>query len=363
MSFGARAVIRPDALRHNLSVIHKAVPGSRVMAVIKANAYGHGLCTVADSLTDADSFAVARLTEARELRQHGIEKPIVMLEGVWDRDDQTSAINQGCELVVHSLEQVELLEAHAGAKVTVWLKIDTGMHRLGFALKGVPEVLLRLRASPHVKQLRLMTHFSNADVVDDDKTTRQLERFASIAKGFDGDVSVANSPGALGWDEIRELKSTLGFAGDHWIRPGLSLYGVSPFPASSGDALDLLPAMQFEARLISVKRISAGESVGYRERFTADRDTTIGVIAAGYGDGYPRSFRDGTPVLLNGRRVPLAGIVSMDMLTVDLGPDARDRVGDVATLWGDGLAVEELAGWADTIPYTLLCGVMHRESA
>ena len=363
MSFGARAVIRPDALRHNFSVIQQAVPGSRVMAVVKANAYGHGLCTVADSLSNADSFAVARLDEARELRQHGIEKPIVLLEGVWDTEDQTSAINQGCELVVHNFTQVQLLEAHAGARATVWLKVDTGMHRLGFMPNEVPEAIARLTASAHVKDLRLMTHFSSADVTDDDKTVRQLEQFATVATGFDGDISVANSPGALGWDSIRNLRDRLGFSGEHWIRPGIALYGVSPFDGSSGDALGLKPAMQFEARLIATKRVPAGEYVGYRERYVTPRDTTIGVIAAGYGDGYSRRFRDGTPVLLNGRRVPLAGIVSMDMLTVDLGPDADDRVGDVAILWGDGLAVEELAEWADTIPYTLLCGVMHRESA
>ena len=363
MSFGARAVIRPDALRHNLSVIQQAAPGSRVMAVVKANAYGHGLCTVADSLPDADSFAVARLDEARELRQHGIEKPIVLLEGVWDAADQTSAINQGCELVVHSVEQVELLEAHVGARATVWLKVDTGMHRLGFLPSDVPRAIERLEASAHVRELRLMTHFSSADDTDDDKTARQLEQFADVASGFDGDVSVANSPGLLGWGAIRDLKERLGFSGDHWIRPGIALYGVSPFDGSRGDTLGLRPAMQFEARLIAKKPIAAGEFVGYRERYETTRDTTIGVIAAGYGDGYSRRFRDGTPVLLNGRRVPLAGVVSMDMLTVDLGPDAGDAVGDVATLWGDGLPVEELADWAETIPYTLLCGVTHRESA
>ncbi len=361
MSFGARAVIRLDALRHNLKTIRDTVPGARVMAVVKANAYGHGLRAVAAALDDIDSFAVARLEEAKRLRQQGIDQPIVLLEGVWDAADQTTAINQGCELVIHSEEQIALLEQHAGIRCTVWLKIDTGMGRLGVSPEAAEPALQRLRALACVREVRLMTHFSSADELDNDKTLRQLERFRPLAEGFDGDVSVGNSPATLGWREVKELKERLGFSGDHWIRPGIALYGVSPFAGKTGTDLDLKPVMQFEGRLIAVKPVSPGETVGYTERFEAQSDTIIGVIAAGYGDGYSRRFRDGTPVLLNGRRVPLAGVVSMDMITVDLGADAEDQVGDVATLWGGELPIEELAPWCDAIPYTMVCGIMHRE--
>ncbi len=361
MSFGARAVIRLDALRHNLTTIRDAVPGARVMAVVKANAYGHGLNAVATALGDVDSFAVARLEEAKRLRSQGIDQPIVLLEGVWDATDQTTAINQGCELVVHCDEQIALLEQHAGIRCTVWLKVDTGMGRLGVSPQQAPAALERLRALACVREVRIMTHFSSADELGNGKTLQQLERFRPLAEGFDGDVSVANSPGSLGWHEIAELKANLGFSGDHWIRPGIALYGISPFHGKTGADLGLRPVMQFEGRLIAVKPIRQGDTVGYTERFRAERDTTIGVIAAGYGDGYTRRFEDGTPVLLNGRRVPLAGVVSMDMITVDLGPDAQDRVGDVATLWGEALPVEELVPYCGTLSYALVCGVTHRE--
>lgn len=361
MSFGARAVIRLDALQHNLNTLRDSVPDARIMAVVKANAYGHGLSAVAAALDDVDSFAVARLEEGRRLRAQGVRQPIVLLEGVWDADDQAEAIKLGCELVIHCDEQIALLEQHAGSQCTVWLKVDTGMRRLGVTTEHAPAALARLRALACVRELRLMTHFSSADELDNDKTRQQLERFRPLAEGFGGDVSVANSPGTLGWQEVAALKSSLGFSGDHWVRPGIALYGVSPFPGKTGADLGLRPVMQFEGRLIAVKAVQKGDTVGYTERYRAEKDTTIGVIAAGYGDGYTRRFEDGTPVVLNGRRVPLAGVVSMDMLTVDLGPDASDRVGDVATLWGDELPVEELVPFCGTLSYALLCGVTHRE--
>ncbi|MEM9402958.1 MAG: alanine racemase [Pseudomonadota bacterium] len=360
MSFGARAVIRLDALHHNLKTLRDAVPDARLMAVVKANAYGHGLETVARSL-DADSFAVARLEEARRLRAIGVKSPIVLLEGVWDAADQAEALSLGCELVVHSPEQLAMLEQQDTPACTVWLKVDTGMNRLGFAPEDAEAALARLRRLGCVEDLRLMTHFSSADEVGNDKTRQQLDRFRPLATGFAGDVSVANSPATFGWDEVRRLKDDLGFAGHQWIRPGIALFGISPFEGRTGDDLGLRPVMQFKGRLIALKPLRQGDAVGYTERYTAERDTIIGVIAAGYGDGYTRHFRDGTPVLLNGRRVPLAGVVSMDMLTVDLGPDATDRVGDIATLWGDGLPIEELVPYCGSLPYTLVCGVTHRE--
>ena len=363
MSFGARALIRLGALEHNLKVIRNAAPEARVMAVIKANAYGHGMVTVAQHLNDADSFAVARLPEALQLRESGILKPIVLLAGVASEQELAAAFEQGFELVVHDIEQVHLLERAKCTPGTIWLKFDTGMNRLGFAPESAPRLIQQMRDTDVVGEMRLMTHLASADELDNPATAAQLDAFEPVARGFNGDVSIANTPATLGWPQILEAKKRLGFAGDYWIRPGIALFGISPFAERSADDLRLKPVMQFEARLIAVKPLHAGARVGYKGAYVSDRQTTLGIIAAGYGDGYTRHFRSGTPVLVNGRRVPLIGNVSMDMCAVDLGPDASDRVGDIATLWGDDLPVEEVAPWADAIPYELVCGVMNREAS
>lgn len=363
MSFGARALIRLGALEHNLDVLRSAAPGARVMAVIKANAYGHGLVPVARHLEAADSLAVARLPEALVLREAGIDKPIVLLAGVASDDELRVAFARGFELVVHDIAQVEMLERANDSRGTVWLKFDTGMNRLGFPPDAAPELRPRLEAAGPVRELRLMTHFSSADELDNAITRTQLAAFAPVAGGFPGAVSIANSPASLGWPQVIDARAELGFEGDFWIRPGISLFGISPFADKTGRELGLKPVMQFEARLIAVKPLHAGARVGYKGAYVCEQDTTLGIVAAGYGDGYTRHFRSGTPVLLNGRRVSLIGNVSMDMCAVDLGPGAADRVGDIATLWGDELPVEEVAPWADAIPYELVCGVMNREDS
>jgi len=363
VSFGARALIRLGALKHNLEVIRGAAPGARVMAVIKANAYGHGMLTVAKSLNGADAFAVARLPEALQLRHAGIDKPIVLLAGVMSAEELHIAFEQHFEPVVHDIGQVSMLERARGISGTVWLKFDTGMNRLGFPPDAAPRLMRMLEASDAVRELRLMTHFASADELDNPATDEQLNAFAEIARGFDGAVSIANTPATLGWPQVVDARATLGFGGDTWIRPGIALFGISPFADRTGKDLGLQPVMQFEARLIAVKPLYAGARVGYKGAYISECDTTLGIIAAGYGDGYSRHFRCGTPVLINGRRVPLIGNVSMDMSAVDLGQDAADSVGDLATLWGDDLPVEELAPWADAIPYELVCGVMNREDS
>lgn len=361
MSFGARALIRLGALKHNLEVIRAAAPESRVMAVIKANAYGHGMVTVAQNLPDADAFAVARIREAIRLREHGIKRPIVLLAGVLDSEELRAAIHWQFEVVVHCPEQLELLQACADGTVAVWLKFDTGMNRLGFQPRHAAALLERLNVMTAVRDVRLMTHLSSADELENSATAEQLQRFRSIADDFDGDVSIGNTPAVLGWPAIARPQP--GFAGAHWIRPGIALFGISPFADKSAADLGLMPVMQFEARLIAVKPLRKGARVGYLGSYESVTDTTLGIISAGYGDGYSRQLRGGTPVLINGRRVPLIGKVSMDMIAVDLGAAASDTVGDIATLWGDGLAVEEVASWANVIPYELVCGVMNRESS
>jgi len=356
VTFGARAVIRLGALKHNLRVIRETAPGTRVMVVIKGNAYGHGMLAVAKVLADADSLAVARMSEARALREAGIDSPIVILEGVFASEELDMAIDAGFDIVVHCIEQFELLEQLDAGRLTVWLKFDTGMNRLGFRVSDAEALINRARKCRAIGELRLMSHLANANDRQDDKTADQLSLFQSIADGFDGDVSIANSPGIFGWPD-----SILKPSGDVWIRPGISLYGISPFDGTSGADLGLRPVMRLESRLISVKTINAGDSVGYGGTWEAEQDSNIGVVAAGYGDGYSRFLPSGTPVLVNNRRVPLAGRVSMDMIAVDLGPDASDKVGDPVLLWGDGLPVEEIAHYAGSIPYQLVCGVLNRE--
>jgi len=361
VTFGARALIRLGALKQNLRVIRSAAPGAKVMAVIKANAYGHGMVAVADSLDDADAFAVARLPEAVHLYESGVDKPIVLLAGVLTSAELDEAMHRNFEVVVHCVEQIELLEAAGTGEITAWLKIDTGMNRLGFLPEEADSIIERLRVCAAIGELRLMSHLASADELDNSTTEDQFARFRSIAEGFGGAVSIANTPGALGWSQIADASNSLGFHGDHWIRPGLALFGVSPFEGRNGCDLGLMPVMHFEARLIAIKPLKEGARVGYKGRYQAQSDSVFGIISAGYGDGYSRHFRTGTPVLINGRRAPLIGNVSMDMIAVDLGEGASDKVGDIATLWGPELPVEEVAPWADAIPYELVCGVMHRE--
>jgi alanine racemase len=363
VSFGARALIRLGALEHNLDVIRQAAPDSKVIAVIKANAYGHGMVPVAQHLSHVDAFAVARVTEAIELREHGIDSRIILLAGFMNTAELAIAVQHGFEPVVHSAEQLDLLDACSDGAVDVWLKFDTGMNRLGFDPADADTLKKRLRQSPGVKALRLMTHLASADEPGRQTTMQQLDAFRPVVDGFEGDVSIANTPATLGWPALANARAELGFEGDSWIRPGIALFGISPFSDRIGADLGLKPVMQFEARLIAIKPLRAGNRVGYKGAYTADSDTTLGIISAGYGDGYSRHFRSGTPVLVNGRRVPVIGNVSMDMIAVDLGDEPDDRVGDIATLWGGGLPVEEVAPYADAIPYELVCGVMNREAS
>lgn len=349
-----RARVRLAALRHNLEKLREAARGARVIAVVKANAYGHGLLPAAASLRDADAFAVARLNDAMMLADAEPGRPIVLFGGVYRRDDLERVLARGIQPVVHCPAQLELLESSGAGSAAVWLKVDTGMQRLGFAPSECRDALRRLRACRSVGELKLMTHLANADDRRDARTSEQLDVFRELLDGFDGEVSIANSAGLLGWPDSIACGIDPRRA---WVRGGLALYGVSPFPATTGAEFGLLPVMQFESELISVKGVKAGDRVGYGGRWTARKDTVIGIVTAGYGDGYSRFLPSGAPVLVNGRRVPLAGRISMDLAAVDLGPNSGEAIGDPVILWGDGLPVEEVAGSAGTVPYTLLCGV------
>jgi alanine racemase len=352
-AFGRATRVEIDlgALRHNLTVARAAAPGSRVMAAIKANGYGHGLQRVARALAQADAFGVACINEALELRRSGIRQPIVLLEGFFHADELPLIGSNGLETVIHRPGQLEALEAYRGRPpLRVWIKVDSGMHRLGFPPETVAAVHARLLACAGVEFAGFVTHLANADDRQDPKTRSQLDTFAAATGGLPGLRSIANSAGVLGWPASH---------GD-WVRPGVMLYGVSPFCAGSGGQHDLRPVMTLRSELIAVNRLDAGATVGYGGSWRCPEAMPVGVVAVGYGDGYPRHAAPGTPVLVNGRRVPLIGRVSMDMITVDLRSQPDAAVGAPAVLWGDGLPVEQVADQAGTIAYELLCGVTQR---
>ena len=348
----AYAVLNLEALQHNLSKVHECAPDAKVMAVIKANGYGHGLLRVAAALDNVDALAVARVDEGIRLRKSGLENRITVLEGFTCTEELNELLHYGLEAVIHTPGQLDLLESsNAKEKLSVWLKLDTGMNRLGFRANDFKEVYQRLGLCQRVANpVNLMTHLANADDLNNDKTRQQINLFNETVKTYRGERSIANSAGIMGWRE----------ALTDWVRPGVMLYGVSPFAESCGWELGLEPVMSLHSRLIAVKQIEKGDAVGYGSCWVAEKTTLLGVAAIGYGDGYPRQAKTGTPVLVNGLRVPLVGRVSMDMITVDLElcPDAQ--LGDPVTLWGEGLAVEEIARGAGTIPYTLLCGITQR---
>ncbi len=346
MSLSPWIEIDARALKHNLGVVRRQAPGAKIMAVIKANAYGHGVLVAASALEDADSFAVARVDEGLALRAAGVDKPLLVLAGAHDADELRAAAAAGLELVVHHAFQIALLKETAlAAPVAVWLKVDTGMNRLGVAPAEATGLLQELKELTCVAAIRgCLTHLANADDLGDDFTRVQLRRFREAVAHAGLPLSMANSAGILGWPESH---------GD-WVRPGIMLYGASPFAAPL-EALD--PVMSFHARLISVKKVRGGEAVGYGGTWTAPQDMLLGVVAAGYADGYPREMPSGTPVQVNGHSVPLVGRVSMDTLMVDLREQPQARPGDPVLLWGRGLPAETIAAAAGTIPYTLFCGI------
>jgi alanine racemase len=352
MTRPARVVINPGALRHNLARVRELSPGSRIMAIVKADAYGHGITRVAKALSSADAFGVACLEEARELRAAGITLPVVLLEGPYAASELTEIVEFDLEVVIHDMTQVEMLEdVNLKRPVPVWLKIDSGMHRLGFLPEFFQEVWQRLCDCKSVaKEIKIMTHLASANERENPMTATQLECFRDLCREIKAEQSIANSAGILAFPETHA----------DWVRPGLMLYGVSPLIDSDGNAEGLQPVMTLESQLIAVKKLSANEPVGYGAAWRCPEDMQVGVVAAGYGDGYPRHAPSGTPVLVNGKRVTLIGRASMDMLIVDLRKQPHAMVGDPVVLWGNGLPVEEIANHAGTIPYELLCGVHKR---
>jgi alanine racemase len=344
----ARALIDLSALRHNYQLARETT-GAKALAVIKADAYGHGAVRVAQALeTEADGFAVACIEEALELRQAGIGAPILLLEGFFEADELALIAEHDLWCVVHSLWQLEAIEkTSVGKPLNIWLKMDSGMHRVGIHPADFQTAYQRLQSSGKAAKVVLMSHFARADELDSARTDEQVAIFQSAREGLAAEVSLRNSPAVMGWPNV---------AGD-WIRPGIMLYGATPFDQSQPIADRLQAVMTLESKVICVRELPAGEPVGYGGAFVTDRNMRIGVVAMGYADGYPRQAPTGTPVMIDGHRSQLLGRVSMDMLCVDLThvPDAG--VGSRVELWGKNIFASDVAASAGTIPYQIFCNL------
>ena len=351
MKRAAFARINLSHLKHNLAEVRKLANQSKIMAVVKADAYGHGVLEVCNSLSDADAFSVAYVNEALELRESGIKKEIVALQGFSNAKELQIAIDQNIHVVIHHQEQLKILasctkQSSIRPSLNVLLKIDTGMHRLGFSALEFEKVLKQLKSLlSSASKIRVMTHLACADEIDSPATQQQLAQFDLVVKDQPFEQSIANSAGILAWPECHRK----------WVRPGLVLYGINPFPKQAGKTtINLRPVMSLFAPLISVKSCAKGEKVGYGGDFSCPSDMLIGIIAIGYADGYPRHLKQSPSVFVGGKKASVVGRVSMDMLAIDLvGIDVQ--VGEMVELWGENVSVAEVAEDAETISYELLC--------
>lgn len=352
MSRSATATIHLGTLRANLARVRKLAEGAKVMAVVKADAYGHGLERCARALQDADAFGVASIADGLRLRAAGQRQRIVVLSGPDAASDLAEMRRLRLEAVIHHDSQLAMLETERGGEpLRVWLKLDTGMHRLGFPAVRATELYARLAALPAVDpSIVLMTHFAASDEFDNDFTARQTQRFLAATQELPGERALSNSAGLLGWPQAR----------GHWVRVGGLLYGLSVAVGKTGADFGFAPAMTLTTRLVAINRVMRGERVGYGATWECPEDMNIGVAAIGYGDGYPRSARSGTPVRVGEAPAAVIGRVSMDLLTLDLRDAPEAKVGDVVTLWDPRLPAEVVADHAGTIAYELTCGVTRR---
>jgi alanine racemase len=341
------------ALQQNFKYIKQLAPNSQVISVIKANAYGHGHIEVAHALDDSDAFAVARLSEALELRQAGIKHKIILLEGVNTAADLQTAADHDLSLVFHHPSQIDLLETTHITKLLsfCWLMVETGMHRLGISSDNVAKTLEAISRSEKIADpVGLMSHFANADLVDDPRNQIQLDKVLSCVD-TKHEISMANSAAILSFPDSHQ----------QWLRPGLMLYGVSPFDDKTATDLGLKPVMQLKSVITSIQQISKGDQVGYGGDWTASGGQTVGIVSIGYGDGYSRHLSGVGQVLINGKHAQVVGRVSMDMICIDLDDRSDVNIGDEVVLWGDEqLPIELVAKQANTIPYELMCQVSGR---
>jgi alanine racemase len=339
-------------MQHNLAVARGHAGTAKIWAVVKANAYGHGIERAACAMGGADGFAVLDFQEAVRLRLAGVEKPILMLEGFFQPADLPMLSRYSLTPVVHNIEQIEMLKgAKLAAPLPVYLKVNTGMNRLGLTMDNLRLAYNGLREIPQVSAITFMTHFADADGASGVKA--QLDWFTELTQPLEGEKrepSVANSAALIRFPEARV----------GWVRPGIMLYGCSPFADDSAERLGLKPAMTLSSQLIATQHLQPGERVGYGFTYTAVGEMTIGVVACGYADGYPRHAPTGTPVLVNGQRTRTVGRVSMDMICVDISDIPEAYIGTPVTLWGEGLPADEVAASAGTLSYELLCALAAR---
>lgn len=344
----ARALIDLQALRHNYQLARE-LSGAKALAVIKADAYGHGAVRCAQALqADADGFAVACIEEALALRAAGIHGPVLLLEGFFEASELELIVQHDLWCVVHALWQLEAIEKASLSKpITVWLKLDSGMHRVGLHPKDYQSAYQRLQATGKVARIVLMSHFARADELDCSASNDQVAVFQAARQGLNAEISLRNSPAVLGWPQIPS----------DWVRPGIMLYGSTPFEVQQAQAQRLQPVMTLESKVISVRELPAGEPVGYGARFISQRPTRVGVVAMGYADGYPRLAPTGTPVMVAGKRSQLIGRVSMDMLCIDLTDVPEAGLGSPVELWGKNVLASDVAIQAGTIPYQIFCNL------
>lgn len=355
MARNLRAEINLAAIRHNYQLAKSQAKMAKAVAIIKADAYGHGAVQVAKNLSGiADAFGVAAIEEALELREAGIKEPILLLEGFFETEELKLIIQHRLWSAIHSLEQIDRLEAfldsHPAEGLCLWLKVDSGMHRLGVNPADFNQAWSRLKARREVAELVVMSHFACADEPERPDTYKQIETMSRCLEGIDAKVSLSNSAGVMHWPQAHH----------DWLRPGIMLYGASPF--ADGHALEASqqPAMTLTTQVIAIRDVPAGDAVGYGASFVCDVPMRIGTLAVGYADGYSRHAPAGTPVVVNGQRTRIVGRVSMDMITIDLTNRADVQVGDLVELWGEQLSINEVAKYCSTIPYTLLSGLTRR---
>ncbi len=345
-----RARIAPDALLHNYRLAKQHAPAASAWAVIKADAYGHGQWRALQTLRDeADGFALLETESALALREAGITQPILLLEGVFSARDARAVVESDLTSVVHCIDQLEILIAAVNREkpLKIYLKLNTGMNRLGFTAKQLPTVLETLRQFPQT-EVTLMTHFAEAD--GERGIAWQMDRFKAMTGKWQGPVSLANSAAILRHPGAQA----------DWVRPGIMLYGASPFADQSAEALGLQAVMTLHSQIIGIQTLAAGDRVGYGGTFTATRPMRIGIVACGYADGYPRHAPSGTPIVVMGRRTTTLGRVSMDMLACDITDIREAGIGAPVTLWGDALPADEVATAAGTIAYELFCALAAR---
>jgi alanine racemase len=352
MTRPTRITISLPALRNNLRQVRNMAPASSVIAMVKANAYGHGLERIALALHDVEALGVACCEEGLLLRAAGIKNPVVLMEGLFAASELDKVVDNNFILVVHHLSQVEMLEKHSLKKpISIWLKIDTGMHRLGFKPERVLDAYTRLINCAMVKKpIGLMTHFAESDATDRAATRQQIEIFNEVTQHLTGPRSLANSAGIIAWPSAHA----------EWVRPGIMLYGASPFVGHRGVEHHLQPVMSLTSELIAIHHLQKGSRVGYGGTWSCPEEMRVGVVGIGYGDGYPWHAQNGTPILVNGRPCSLVGRVSMDMISVDLRTQPEANIGDPVLLWGPGLPVEVVAEHSDTTGYELLTRITQR---